>query len=120
MRKLNATVLVGVIVAVLGAGMVFAYGQTVHKHASGGNSPISVLVADTDLAAGTSASALKGDVHVLQVPSAYVVAGALQTLGALSSDLPSASVLSGPVPKGGQLSRSASADPAAACRVTPA
>jgi Flp pilus assembly protein CpaB len=119
MRKLNATVIVGIVVAVLGAGMVFAYGQTVDKHASGGNNPVSVLVADGDLAAGTPASALKGNVHVLKVPSAYVVNGALGNVTALTSTLPEGSVLTGPVPKGGQLSRGAFADPAAAGRVNP-
>jgi Flp pilus assembly protein CpaB len=120
MRKLNATVIVGVIVAVLGAGMVFAYGQTVDKHASGGNNPVAVLVADGNLAAGAPASSLRSDVHVAQVPSAYAVSGALSSVSALTSKLPEGSVLTAPVPKGGQLSSSSFADPAAAGRVNPA
>ena len=36
MRKLNVSIVVGVIVAVLGAGIVVAYGQSVDKRAAGG------------------------------------------------------------------------------------
>jgi Flp pilus assembly protein CpaB len=120
MRKLNVTVIVGVIVAVLGAGMVFAYGQTVDRRISNGRDPVAVLVADSDLAAGTAATSLRGRVHVEKVPAAYVVGGALDSEAALTSALPEGAVLSGPVPKGGQLSRAAFADPARAGRVNPA
>jgi pilus assembly protein CpaB len=119
MRKLNVAVVVGVLVAVLGAGMVFAYGQTVDNRASTGKGSVDVLVADSDLAAGTPATSLRRNVHVAHVPAAYVVTGALRSTAALSSDLPAGSVLSGLVPKGGQLSRGGFADPAAAGRVNP-
>jgi Flp pilus assembly protein CpaB len=119
MRKLNVTVVVGVIVAVLGAGMVFAYGQTVDRRVSNGKDPVSVLVADSGLAAGTPASSLRHSVHVDKVPAAYVVGGALTTVDGLASDVPEGAVLAGPIPKGGQLSRTSFADPASAGRVNP-
>ena len=106
MRKLNVTVMVGVIVAVLGAGMVFAYGQSVDRRIANGKDPVPVLIADDDLAAGTSVGSLRGRVHVEKVPGAYVVTGALGGMSALSS-ISSGAVLSGPLPKGAQLARSA-------------
>jgi len=120
MRKLNVTVIIGVIVAVLGAGMVLAYGQTVDRRVSEGKSPVNVLVADGDLSAGTPASELRGRVHVVRMPSAFAVDNALNSVDALADEVEGTSVLTGPVPRGGQLAQSMFADPAAAGRVNPA
>ena len=87
MRKLNLSIVVGVIVAVLGAGMVVAYGQSVNKRIASGKHPVAVLVANSDLGAGTPASELASKVHVQQMPSAYVASGALDSVGALTSSL---------------------------------
>jgi Flp pilus assembly protein CpaB len=120
MRKLNVSIVVGVIVAVLGAGIVVAYGQSVDKRAAGGKNPVSVLVADGDLAAGTPASEVASSVHLAKMPAAYAVDGALSDARSLTSTVGSHSVLTGPVPKGGQLSRSSFAETAVAGHVKPA
>src|SRR4051794_32087591 len=119
MRKLNISIVVGVVVAVLGAGIVVAYGQSVDKRIANGKHPVAVLVADGDLDAGTPANDVAGRVHVDQVPSSYVADGALASAAALS-DLPVGSVLAGPVPNGGQLTSSDFADAATAGHVRPA
>ena len=120
MRKLNVSIVVGVIVAVLGAGIVVAYGQSVDKRAVSGKNPVSVLVANSDLAAGTPASDVASNVHLVKVPSAYVASGALSDAGSLTDTVGDHAVLTGPVPKGGQLSRSSFADTAVAGHVKPA
>ena len=119
MRKLNISIVVGVIVAVLGAGIVVAYGQSVDKRIASGKQLVAVLVADGDLAAGTPADDVAGQVHVDKVPSSYVAHGALSNVAALT-DLPDGSVLAGPVASGGQLTSSAFADAATAGHVRPA
>jgi len=120
MRKLNVSIVVGVIVAVLGAGIVVAYGQSVDKRAVSGKNAVSVLVADGDLAAGTPVSDVASSVHLEKVPSAYVATGALSDAGSLKDTVGDNAVLTGPVPKGGQLSRSSFADTAVAGHVKPA
>jgi pilus assembly protein CpaB len=119
MRRLNISIVVGVIVAVLGAGIVVAYGQSVDKRAATGKNPVAVVVADNDLAAGTPAGDVAGQVHVEQVPSSFVADGALGSVAALTSNLPDGSVLAGPVPSGGQLTSSDFADAATAGHVRP-
>jgi len=119
MRKLNLSIVVGVIVAVLGVGIVVAYGQSVDKRIAGGKHPVQVLVADTDLASGTAATEVASKVHVETMPAAYVAAGALTNVQSLKSSLAGGAVLTGPVPRGGQLSRSNFADAATAGHVQP-
>jgi Flp pilus assembly protein CpaB len=58
-------------------------------------------------------------VHVANVPSAYVASGALASVDALTSSLAKNAVLTGPVPRGGQLSQSNFADAATAGHVRP-
>lgn len=120
MRKLNVSIVVGVIVAVLGAGIVVAYGQSVDKRAAAGKHPVSVLVADSDLAAGTPVSQVASSVHLEKMPSSYVVDGALTDAQSLSSTVGDHSVLTGPVAKGAQLARSNFAETAVAGHVKPA
>jgi pilus assembly protein CpaB len=119
MRKINLSIVVGVIVAVAGAGMVVAYGQSVSHKAATGRNPVAVLVADRDLPAGTPAKSLASSVHVANVPSAYVVSGAMHNVGSLTSSLAKGAVLTGSVPKGGQLSQNSFADAATAGHVNP-
>src|ERR1043165_9199937 len=102
MRKLNVSIVVGVIVAVLGAGIVVAYGQSVNKRAVTGKNPVSVLIADSDLDAGTPASEVASHVHVAKVPSAFAVDGAISDPSTLTSSVGKNAVLTGPVAKGGQ------------------
>ena len=120
MRKLNVSIVVGVIVAVLGAGIVVAYGQSVDKRAVSGKNAVSVLVADSDLDPGTPASEVASHVHVQKMPSSYAVDGALGDVQTLTSSVGRNAVLTGPVAKGGQLSRSSFAETAVAGHVRPA
>src|SRR3954447_5686722 len=104
MRKLNISIVVGVVVAVLGAGIVVAYGQSVDKRIASGKHPVAVLAADGRPGARAPAGDVAGRVHVDQVPSSYVAEGALSSTAALS-DLPAGSVLAGPAPRRGPLAR---------------
>jgi Flp pilus assembly protein CpaB len=119
MKKLNVSVVVGIIVALIGAGLVFAYGRHVNQKISNGRHPVSVLVADHVLTAGTSASDVAGAVHVAQIPAAYVVQGALSTPSALTSTTAQSAVLAGSVPQGGQISLTDFAQGATSGRVEP-
>jgi pilus assembly protein CpaB len=119
MRRLNISIVVGIVVAVLGAGIVVAYGQSVDKRIASGKQSVAVVVADADLAAGTPAGDVTKQVHVEQVPASFVADGALSSVDALTSDLPKDSVLAGPVPTGGQVTSSDFADAATAGHVRP-
>jgi len=120
MRKLNVSVIVGIIVALVGAGLVFAYGRNVNNKIAGGKHPMSVLVADEPLTAGTTASDVASHVHVAQIPAAYVVKGALSTPSALTTPKAGSAVLAGSVPQGGQLSLADFAEGASSGHVQPA
>ena len=116
MRKLNASIVIGLIVAIVGAMAVFAYGRNVDRRLVKGQQPTSVLVADSTLSAGSTVDDVRGHVHVAQVPAAFVVADALHSL----SDVPAGNVLTSVIAEGGQLSRASFSDPATAGRLRPA
>lgn len=116
MRKLNASIVVGIIVAIIGASSVVAYGRSVNHRIVDGKRTQTVVVANQALVAGSSVAALKGDVRTTQVPNAFAVDGALASL----SDVAAGQVLMTDVPKGGQLSTSSFGDPATAGRLAPA
>lgn len=101
MRKLNVTILVGVIVAALGFAMVFAYGRNVDEKVADGQETRPVLVATQAVPAGVSANRLASAFEVQQIPAAYVPEDALQDLGQVKGQL-----LLGPVGVGEQLSAS--------------
>jgi Flp pilus assembly protein CpaB len=104
MRKLNVTVIVGIVVALIGAGLVFVYGHNVNNKISDGKHTVDVLVADQVLGAGMTAGDVVSHVHVAQIPSAYVVKNAIAATSTLSATAAESSVLVGNVPEGGQLS----------------
>lgn len=103
MRKLNVTIIAGLIVALIGAGAVYAYGHKVDSRVASGKQTVAVLVAKADLPAGTSAAAVAQNVQARQVPNAYVAADALSA----PAQIPVGAVLTAPVTKGSQLTRSA-------------
>jgi Flp pilus assembly protein CpaB len=119
MRKLNVSIIVGVIVALIGAGLVFFYGRHVDNKISDGKATQSVIVADEPLAAGSAAHDVAGHVHIAQIPSAYVVTGALTTMTQLTSTDAQNYQLVGAVAKGGQLSATNFAQGAAAGGIQP-
>jgi Flp pilus assembly protein CpaB len=116
MRKLNATLLLGIVAAVLGFGVVLTYGRTVEKHIADGREMTRVLVASTDLVTGTPAASLKqgSSYAISEVPKAYVPQDVLDGLDSVK-DL----VLLGPVPQGTQLSRRLFGTTSTAAAVTP-
>lgn len=116
MRKLNASIVIGIIVAIIGAASVVAYGRTIDQRVVRGRQAETVLVADDTLASGTPVSALEGRVHAVQMPAAFVVDQAVASL----SSVPSGKVLTSAVPKGGQLSLDGFANPGAAGQLAPA
>lgn len=116
MRKLNASIIVGIIIAIIGAGTVLAYGRSVDKRVLDGRQAQTVVVATQPLTAGMSASAVRSEVRTEQVPSAFAVDRALAKL----SEVPAGQVLLSSVPKGGQLSQSSFGDPAVAGKLSPA
>jgi Flp pilus assembly protein CpaB len=119
MRKLNITIIVGIVVALIGAGLVFVYGHNVDNKISSGKQTTDVLVADAPLSAGTPATEVATHVHVAHIPSAYVVKNAVATPDALQTDQASSAVLVGAVPQGGQLSYSDFQTAATAGRLAP-
>lgn len=119
MRKLNITVFVGIVVALIGAGLVFVYGHNVSSKISGGKRTVAVLVADQPLGAGMTAADVASHVHVAQIPSAYVVKNAIAAPSSLTSAQASSAVLVGAVPQGGQLSTNEFATAAASGRLAP-
>jgi pilus assembly protein CpaB len=100
MRKLNVTIVVGLIVALVGAALVVAYGRRVEHRAAGSGAMVGVLVAKQDLPAGTSAAAVQAATELRQVPQSYVVQNPLTAPTQIPTDV----VLRGPVVKGSQLS----------------
>lgn len=100
MRKLNVAIVAGVIAALVGVGIVVAYGRGVNSRIAAGRRTTTVLVARQPLPAGVPASGLAGVVVEKKVPVAYTVTGALDSL----AQVPAGSVLLGPVAAGGQLS----------------
>lgn len=114
MRKLNATLLLGIAVAILGFGLVLTYGRTVEKRIADGRETAKVLVASADLAAGTTTDSITTSVKLSDVPQAYVADGALLNLNTVRGK-----VLLGPVPKGTQLSEGLFGTSATAGAVAP-
>ena len=98
MRKLNLTILVGLVVAVLGFALVFAYGSRVDSRVAEGRESVPVLVATATAAAGLTPAELTGMLEVRQVPKLYVADGALATLDDVQGQ-----VLLAPLGVGGQL-----------------
>ncbi|HVY08883.1 MAG TPA: RcpC/CpaB family pilus assembly protein [Mycobacteriales bacterium] len=119
MRKLNITIIVGIVVALVGASLVFVYGHNVDNKISSGKQTTDVLVADAPLSAGTPATEVASHVHVAHIPSAYVVKNAVATPDALQTDQAAQAVLVGAVPQGGQLSYSDFQTAATAGRLAP-
>lgn len=119
MRKLNITIVVGIVVALIGAGLVFVYGHNVDNKISSGKRTIDVLVADQALGAGMTAGDVASHVHVAQIPTAYVVKNPIAATSSLSAPQAASAVLVGAVPQGGQLSANDFAVAASSGRLAP-
>ncbi|MCU1693558.1 MAG: Flp pilus assembly protein CpaB [Frankiales bacterium] len=115
MRKLNVTVLVGLLVALIGFGMVFVYGSRVDSRVAEGKQTVAVLVAGDAVQAGALASDLSAQVAVKKVPRLYVAEGALADLTGVQGK-----VLLGPLGKGTQLTAAMFGEPGSGTTVTAA
>lgn len=103
MRRLNITVIAGILAAVVGVAIVLTYGKGVDKRVADGKQTVGVLVAADVLVPGATPAALASKVEVKQVPRAYVGVDAIGSLTAL----PNGSILRVPVAKGTQISKAA-------------
>ncbi len=100
MRKLNLTIAAGLVAAILGGGLVLAYGRGIDKKIADGRETVSVLVATSPLEAGATAEEIRTRVETQEIPRAFVADSALSSL----EDAAGMS-LSGPVTKGSQLTQ---------------
>lgn len=116
MRKLNLTIVAGIIAALVGGVLVLSYGRGVDSKIANGRRTVAVLVAKTDLVAGELPAALRDKVEVRQVPAEYAVSDALASLDAIKAT----DVLRLPVTASGQIGRSAFGSQAATLGLVPA
>ncbi len=114
MRKLNVTILIGVLAAVLGFGLVIAYGSNVDQRVAAGKKTQSVLVAAEALSAGATPGDLSSKVRATDLPQAYLADGALTDLKEVAGK-----VLLGPIGKGSQLTLSMFGQPLTAGDIQP-
>lgn len=100
MRKLNTTILIGLLVAGLGFVLVFAYGNNVDDRVADGKATVDVLVATEALASGTTAGDLKDKVEKRAIPNEYLAQDVIKDLEEVKG-----LVLLGPIPADGQLTK---------------
>ena len=100
MRKLNLAIALGLTAAIIGVGIVLAYGRSVDHRIADGRTTVTVLIADKTLAPGTPASELAKSVRMAKIPKAYVSDDALGSLDGVA-----AMNLASRVPAGAQLTK---------------
>lgn len=118
MRKLNASIVLGLLAALVGAALVLGYGRHVDRRIAQGRRTAPVLVAEAAAPAGTPLSALAGQVRVAQVPLAYLVPRPIAALGR-GGPGSTGQVSLGPIVAGSQLSWSMFGTPIGAATVHP-
>lgn len=115
MRKLNIVILLGLVVALVGAGLVYVAGQRVEERVAEGKESVTVFVARNVLTEGTRGADLDTtDIEEQQVPRAFLPEGAVTDLADVSDK-----VLLGPVPKGAPLALAMFGQPTEAAAVRP-
>ncbi len=115
MRKLNVTILAGLLCALMGFVLVFAYGNRVDDRVADGRETVDVLVAAQGAAAGMTPAELGEVLVTRQVPRLYVAEGALSDLDDVVGQ-----VLLGPLAKGAQVTAAQFGAPDVAGAVKPA
>lgn len=114
MKGLNTTIALGIVAALLGSGIVLAYGRNVEERIADGKETVEVLVASEDLLPGAGADELGGAVGTKLVPRAYVTGGAVESLDDVRGQ-----ILTSPVAAGTQLSAAQFAEPGEVRAVAP-
>lgn len=114
MRKLDTTVLAGLLVALLGFGLVFAYGQRVEDRVAEGQATVPVLVAMSAVGPGMTIAELGPLLETREVPRLYVADGALTSLDDVRGQ-----VLLGGLTPGSQVTAAAFGQPSGVAAVEP-
>lgn len=114
MRRLNLTIVLGLVAALVGALLVLAYGSKVKERISDGKETIPVLVANAAIETGATPESLADLTSIEEIPREYVALGALGDLGAVEG-----LVLSGPISEGAQLTAGQFAAPEAISSLQP-
>lgn len=114
MRRLNLTIALGLVAALVGALLVLAYGSSVQDRISEGKETLAVLVASKPIEAGATAESLAELTESQDVPREYVAVGALRDLEAVAG-----LVLSAPVAEGAQLTTAQFTTPDAVALLEP-
>lgn len=84
MRRLNFTIALGLVAALVGAVLVLTYGSNVEERIADGKKTIPVLVATGPIEAGATVESLADLTELRDIPTAYVAKGALNDLDALA------------------------------------
>lgn len=114
MRRLNVTIVLGLVAALVGALLVLAYGSNVKDRIAEGKETIPILIANASIEAGATAETL-AEVTVLEdIPREYVASGALGDLDSVEG-----LVLAGPVAEGAQLTAAQFAAPQSVTSLQP-
>jgi pilus assembly protein CpaB len=101
-RKLNTTILIGLLVAALGFVLAFAYGRNVDDRVADGKATEEVLVATEALVAGDTPTDIADKVESRAIPREYLAEGVIKSLDEVKG-----LVLLGPLPQDGQLTKAA-------------
>lgn len=114
MRKLNVTIVLGLVAALVGALLVLAYGSQVKERISEGKETIPVLVASAAIEPGATLESLAELTAIEEIPREYVALGALGDLGSVEG-----LVLSAPLSEGAQVTAGQFAAPEAISTLQP-
>lgn len=99
MGRRTILLILALVVAALGAGLVFMYANRAEDAALAGQEPVEVLVATVGIPSGTSGSDISGagSTELKKLPAASVPAGALSDLTPVASQVTITSVFPGQV-----------------------
>jgi pilus assembly protein CpaB len=97
MGRRSVLLIVAVVIAALGAAMVFLYVQGINDRAVADQTPVQVLAATDQIEAGETIEAAQaaGKLNLVDVPRANVLPGALTTTDALTGEIALTTIFKG-------------------------
>ena len=95
MQKKIIGIIVSVLLAAAGTGLLVAYVRSAESRAQKGERTVSVLVASATIPKGTKATDLSGKVRTEQVPAKVVARGAMSTVDPIADRVASIDLLPG-------------------------
>lgn len=97
MGRRTTVLIVAVLLAAIGAGLVFVYANNANNRALADQKPVQVLVAKTEIPAGTAASVAEaaGDFQAKDIASASVTPGAISDVAPLAGEVAIAPIFPG-------------------------